>query len=87
MEVVVAQSDVTEIDIDVLVVNLFEGVTTPGGATGAVDSALGGVISDLITDGEITGAASELTLIHTPNSAYPSFKPSRVLVAGLGSSE
>ncbi len=87
MEVVVAQSDVTEIDVDVLVVNLFEGVTSPAGATGAVDSALGGVISDLIADGEITGAASELTLIHTPNSAYPSFKPSRVLVAGLGSSD
>ncbi len=87
LEVVVAQSDVTEIEVDVLVVNLFQGVTTPGGATGAVDSALGGLISELIADGEITGSASELTLIHTPNSAYPSFKPARVLVAGLGSSE
>ncbi len=87
LEVVVAQSDVTEIDVDVLVVNLFEGVTKPDGATGAVDSALGGVISELISDGEITGSASELTLIHTPNSAYANFKPARVLVAGLGSSD
>jgi leucyl aminopeptidase len=87
LEVVVAQTDVTEIDVDVLVVNLFEGVTSPGGATGAVDTALGGVISSLIADGEITGSANELTLIHTPNSAYPSFKPARVLVAGLGSND
>ncbi|MDP7090963.1 MAG: M17 family peptidase N-terminal domain-containing protein, partial [Dehalococcoidia bacterium] len=72
---------------DVLVVNLFEGITSPGGATGAVDKALGGVISEIIADGEITGSTSELTLIHTPNSAYPNFKPSRVLVVGLGSSE
>ncbi len=87
MEIEVVQSDVTEIEVDVLVVNLFEGVTSPGGATGAVDSALGGVISELISDGEISGSASEFTLIHTPNSAFPSFKPARVLVAGLGSSD
>ena len=87
LEVVVAQSDVTAIEVDVLVVNLFEGVTKPGGATGAVDSALGGVITELIADGEITGSASELTLIHTPNNAYPNFSPSRVLVVGLGSSD
>jgi len=87
LEIEVVQSDVTEIEVDVLVVNLFEGVTSPGGATGAVDSALGGVISELISDGETSGAVSELTLIHTPNSAFPSFKPARVLVAGLGSSD
>ena len=55
MEITVVQSDVTEIEVDVLVVNLFEGVTTPGGATGAVDSAIGGLISELISDGEIRG--------------------------------
>ncbi len=84
MEIAVVQSDVVDTEADVLVVNLFEGVTSPGGATGAVDSAIGGLISELISDGEISGRASELTLIHTPNSAYPAFKPSRVLVAGLG---
>ncbi len=87
MEVVVAKSDVTEIEADVIVVNLFEGVTTPDGATGAVDTALQGMISDLIADGEITGSASELTLIHTPSSVYPDFKPARVLVVGLGAVE
>ena len=87
LEITVVQSDVTEIEADVLVVNLFEGITSPSGAAGVVDSALGGLISELISDGEISGSASELTLIHTPNSAFPNFKPSRVLVAGLGSSK
>lgn len=87
MEIKVVQGNATDIEIDVLVVNLFEGVTAPGGATGAVDAAIGGLITRLISDGEITGAASELTLIHTPKSAYPDFSPSRVLVVGLGSSE
>ena len=87
MEITVVQGDVTEIETDVLVVNLFEGATAPGGSTGAVDSALFGLITQLISDGEITGEESESVLIHTPNSAYPDFKPSRVLVVGLGPEE
>ena len=79
-----AIGDVTQQESPALIVNLFEGVEAPGGATGAVDSALGGVISGLISDGEVSGGLGELTLIHTPNSAYPSFSPARVLVAGLG---
>ncbi len=85
MEITVVQGDVTAIETDVLVVNLFEGVTTPNGITGTVDVALSGLITQLIADGEITGRASESVLIHTPNQAYPNFKPSRVLVVGLGS--
>ena len=84
MEVTVVESNVTDIEADVLVVNLFEGMTTPGVATGVVDTAINGLISQLIAEGEITGAESEFTLIHTPNSSFPGFKPSRVLVAGLG---
>jgi hypothetical protein len=40
--------DVTAYRGDALVVNLFEGVREPAGATGAVDKALGGAISTLI---------------------------------------
>ena len=87
MEITVVQGDVTKIETDVLVVNLFEGVTTPDGPAGAVDSATGGLITQLIGDGEITGAAGESVLIHTPNSAYPDFAPARVLVVGLGPEE
>ena len=36
--------DIRKHRADMLVVNLFEGITTPGGATGAIDKAIGGGI-------------------------------------------
>ncbi|MEX0761646.1 MAG: leucyl aminopeptidase [Dehalococcoidia bacterium] len=84
MNISVFNGDVTERQTGALVVNLFEGVTAPGGATGAVDRAMGGLISSLVSDGEIRGKKGELTLIHTPRPVYRDFGPSRVLVAGLG---
>ena len=84
MEITLLENDVTKIETDVLVVNLFEGVTSPAGATGAVDKVIGGLITALISDGEISGSEGEVTLIHTPSSVYPDLKASRVLVAGLG---
>ncbi|MDY6916660.1 MAG: leucyl aminopeptidase [Chloroflexota bacterium] len=80
MNVRVVSGDITGIKADAIIVNLFEGVTTPAGATGAVDKALGGLITRLIADGEIKGKLSEMTLIHTVNKlASP-----RVIVAGIG---
>ena len=76
-------TDVTTVDTPALIVNLFKGVKTPGGATGAVDKALDGVITNLIEDGEITGKRGELTLLHTMGR----IAPARVLVAGLGSQD
>ena len=87
MEISLLQSEATEIEVDVLVINLFEGVKSPGGATGAVDKVIGGLITELIVSGEISGSEGELTLIHTANSAYPDLRASRVLVAGLGPSD
>lgn len=80
MEIKVEIGDITMLKCEAIVVNLFDGVTDPRGATGAVDRALGGAISALIKDGEISGKADELTLIHTLGM----IKPARVLVAGLG---
>ena len=77
----IVAGDIAQQDVGAVVVNLFEGVTTPGGATGAVDKAMGGAISALIADGEIKGKSGEMTLIHTLGS----ITPKRVLVAGLGS--
>ena len=76
----VRSAEIMDIETPALVVNLFRGVKKPGGATGAVDKALGGIITQLIKDGEIKGSAGETTLIHTLGK----IKPSRVLVAGLG---
>ena len=78
----VAAGDATNCETPALVVNLFQGVTQPGGGTGAVDRALGGAISQLIADGEIKGKLGELTLIHTMER----IPARRVVVAGLGKS-
>ena len=82
----IMRGDIARITSDAAIVNLFDGVKTPGGATGAVDDALGGLISDLISDGEITGKKGNNVLIHTPEGRYGGFVPKRVLVMGLGPS-
>ena len=83
LKIDVQSADIIGIDTPALVVNLFRGVKKPGGATGAVDKALGGVITQLIEDGEIKGSPGETTLIYTLGK----IKPSRVLVAGLGTQD
>jgi len=83
MDIKVMRGDVTKVKTPALIVNLFEGVKGPGGATGAVDKALNGAISQLIADGEIKGKTGELTLIHT----FGRVAPTRILVAGLGKQE
>ncbi|MBI2766974.1 MAG: leucyl aminopeptidase [Chloroflexi bacterium] len=80
MEVRVEAGDISKADADIIVVNLFEGITSPGGATGAVDAALGGAISQLIALGDIRGKAGEFTMLHT----FGRIPSPRVLVAGLG---
>ena len=83
MDLKVITGDITALEVDAIIVNLFEGVKRPGGATGAVDAALDGAITRLIEDGEITGKRSEMTLIHTlGNMPTP-----RIVVAGLGKQE
>jgi leucyl aminopeptidase len=82
MQIKVQSGDIAAFQADAIVVNLFEGVTSPGGGTGAVDSALGGAISHLIRAGDIRGKLGEFTLIHTMGK-LPS---PRVIVAGLGKS-
>ena len=83
MQINVIQGDIAERSDPLIVVNLFEGVTKPGGATGAVDGALGGAISDLIAEGDITGKKGELTLIY----GLGKLAAKRVIVAGLGKSD
>ncbi len=80
METKVVSGDITQQKVGAIVVNLFEGVTAPEGATGAVDRSLDGAISRLIEEGEIKGKKGEMTLLHTLGKMIPS----RVVVAGLG---
>jgi leucyl aminopeptidase len=80
LQIKVESGDITKHAAKAVIVNLFQGVTSPGGATGAVDKALDGAISALIAEGEIKGKPGEATLIHTLGR-MPS---PRVIVAGLG---
>jgi leucyl aminopeptidase len=81
-EIRVVPGNIVEAQVDGIVVNLFEGVTRPGGATGAVDRALGGEISRLIDKGYFKGKLNETFLIPT-SGRIPA---DHVLVVGLGKS-
>ncbi len=80
MEINVIAGDIARIEADAIVVNLFEGVEQPGGATAAVDKAFDGAISSLIGRGEIKGKFGEVGIVHTFGKL-----PARIVaVAGLG---
>ena len=83
MEIKVESKSIADVEAGAIVVNLFEGVTNPGGATGTVDSALAGAITALIADGEIKGKLGETTVIHTLGR----MPAARVVVAGLGKAQ
>lgn len=77
------QGDIARVEADCLVVNLFAGVTAPGGATGAVDQALGGAISQVIAGGDFSGEAGSSMVLYTAGK----IPAARVLVMGLGEAE
>ena len=80
MEFTVQSGDIAAWKGDGIVVNLFEGVTTPSGATGAVDKALEGLISRLIAQGDVKGKLGSATVVHTVDQ----LPAARVCVVGLG---
>src|SRR5436190_7559948 len=80
MQIKVQSGDIASVQADAIVVNLFEGVTGPDGATGAVDQAMGGALTQLIASGDLRGKLGETTLVHTLGR-LPS---PRVVVVGLG---
>ena len=83
MKIELLVGDILRHKADLAVVNLFEGVKTPGGAAGAVDSAIGGAIAAAIRDGDFQGKWGE-TLLLRPGRGIAS---PRVLVVGLGKKE
>lgn len=80
MNINVKQGEIQTAEADTLIVNLFDDVSMPGGATGAVDQALNGAIRELIASGDLTGKAGEVGILY-PRDAVPA---TRVLVVGLG---
>ena len=83
MEIAVKAGQIQQEEAALIVVNLFQGVKTPGGATGAVDKALDGLITELIASGDFTGKLNELAVLYT-QGAIPA---KRVMVVGLGKEE
>ena len=80
MEIKVIAGDITQIEADAIVVNLFEGEKQLSDATAAVDKALDGAISYLMSKDEIKGKFGEVGIVHTLGKL-----PARVVaVAGLG---
>ena len=55
MNVSVQQGGIQTVEAEAIVVNLFKGVTEPTGATGVVNKALAGAISELIEAGDLKG--------------------------------
>jgi leucyl aminopeptidase len=80
VEIRIEPGDIATAAVDAIVVNLFDGVTAPAGATGAVDAALDGAISRLIALGDIRGKSGEVVMVHT----HGKLRAPRVVVAGLG---
>ena len=74
---------IQEFSSDLIVVNLFEGVKKPAGATEAVDQALGGMITRVLDTGDFTGKRNSTLLLYTVGR----IPAPRVLIVGLGKKE
>ena len=82
-EITASTGDISYQEIDAIIVNLFEGVTAPAGATGVVDSKLNGAISELIAGSDFSGKYLDVATLY-PRGQIPA---RRVLIVGLGNQE
>ena len=80
MKIDIKNQSILDYEADVIIANLFEGGKVPGGATGAIDKALNGIIRKMIDSGEITGELGETTIVHT----FGRLKADKILIVGLG---
>ena len=83
MRINIEVGDIARWEDEVIVVNLFEGVGHPGGATGAVDAALGHQITGMIATGDISAKFKDVTVFPT----FDRIAANRVMVVGLGKRE
>lgn len=85
MRIEAKQGNIAEAQADAIIVNLFEGVISPGGGTGAVDQALGGLIAqELKTSPKVfKGKLGETLVLPT----YGKLSARYVIVVGLGKAE
>jgi len=80
MEIKAEKLNLAEAKCDLLVVNEFAGIKVPGGGTGAVDKALGGMIRKLAQEERFRGEFGETLVFHT----HEKIPAKKVMVLGLG---
>ena len=80
MKVEVKVGNIADWKDEAIVVNLFEGVKKTGGATRAVDRAMGGAISKVIAAGDFQGKFKQVTIFPTLGK----IPAKRVMIVGLG---
>jgi len=80
MEIKAVVDDIARIKADAVIVNFFEGMEHLDGTIATIDKALDGAVSQLVSQGEIKGKLSEITIIHSLGR----LPAARVVVAGLG---
>lgn len=83
MELNIIHGNITQSETDTIIVNLFEGVREPGGATGAIDHALDGAVRELIANGDFNGKIGEIAVLYPRGAIFAK----RVLIVGLGQSK
>lgn len=80
MNITVKSGQIQDQAVDLIVVNHFEGMRAPVGATGAVDSRLAGAIDEIISAGDFKGKLNDTLLLY----ARRQLNARRVLLLGLG---
>ncbi|HEX79199.1 MAG TPA: leucyl aminopeptidase [Dehalococcoidia bacterium] len=80
MEIKVIAGDVIHVETGAVVIGCFKEEKRLGGESAAIDEALDGAISRLISQGEVKGKPGEVTIIHSLGR----IPAARVVVVGLG---
>jgi len=80
VEIKAITGTIVEIETDAIIVSHYEGAKRTEGDAAAADKALGGVITQLVKQGDIKGKLNEVNIIHSLGR----LPASRVVVVGLG---
>ena len=80
MEIEAITGKIDQAKADAIIIGYFEGTDNLSGVIAAIDKALDGAISQLISQKEIKGKLNEVTFIHSLNKLLST----RVAVVGLG---
>ncbi len=83
MRIVTEQGDITQVQTEAICLGIFQGVQRPGGAAGAVDRALNGALTEILTEGDFSCKKGEIFWLRT----HGKIGAKRVLLVGLGPSE